>query len=129
MIDADLAFSEFISNPEALRAALMEPGRSQAGLARHMGLDTSAVNRLVNGGRNLKVREVEMVRGYLAATQAGENPPPVRREARGGGLRPGDVTPSYSVTAKPDGKVRLTVDMDIDHATAIQVLALLGGEK
>lgn len=55
-----------------LKVELAKPGRSQSALARHMNVATSAINRLVNGGRDLKVREVEAIHAYLRETEAGE---------------------------------------------------------
>jgi hypothetical protein len=54
---------------EWLKEQLQQPGRSQAALARYMGLHQSSVNRLVNGTRELKAREVDLVRQYLAETE------------------------------------------------------------
>lgn len=53
-----------------LKDRLAQPGRSQSALARHMGLDSSAINRLVNGKRELKAREVEQIWQYLSRTAA-----------------------------------------------------------
>lgn len=68
--DMDIAPTEAarVLDPDWLRAELKKPGRSQSGLARAMGLAQSAVNHLVNGGRELKAREIEQVRAYLAET-------------------------------------------------------------
>ncbi len=51
--------------PQWLKDELAKPGRSQSGLARHLGLDPSAINRLVNGTRELKYREMERISDYL----------------------------------------------------------------
>lgn len=57
-----------VTDPEWLKAELAKTGRSQSALARHMDLDSSAINRLVNGVRELKAREIEQIEGYLAET-------------------------------------------------------------
>lgn len=51
-----------------LKNELDKPGRSQSGLARFMHMDASAINRLVNGTRELKAREIEEIQAYLAET-------------------------------------------------------------
>lgn len=56
-------------NPyEWLKVELSRPGRSQSDLARRLGLNPSAINRLVNGKRELKARELQLVEEYLADT-------------------------------------------------------------
>lgn len=53
---------------EWLKEELAAPGRSQSGLARFLGLDSSAINRLVNGRREVRFREVSQIRTYLDQT-------------------------------------------------------------
>jgi hypothetical protein len=55
---------------EWVRQGLKKPGKSQSGLARHLGLDPSAINKLVNGKRILKGPEIGPTAEYL------EEPPP-----------------------------------------------------
>lgn len=59
-----------VTDPEWLKAELAKPGRSQSGLARYLGLDASIVNKIVNGKRDLKAREIEEVEAYLANAPA-----------------------------------------------------------
>lgn len=59
-----------VSDPQWLKAELAKPGRSQAGLGRAMGLRSSAVNRLVQGGRQLKAKEAAQIEAYLAESEA-----------------------------------------------------------
>lgn len=61
-------------SPEQLKQELKRPGRTQAALAKALGVDTSAVNRLVNGRRELKAKEVEAVEAYLAETETATTP-------------------------------------------------------
>lgn len=70
-----------LTDPVTLKAELAKPGRSQSGLARYLGLDNSAVNRLVNGGRDLKVREVAKIEEYLARTAAHPEPHAVEADS------------------------------------------------
>lgn len=58
----------YLLSPDELKAELDRPGRSQAALAREMGLDTSAINRIVNGKREVKAREVIAIKDYLERT-------------------------------------------------------------
>ena len=48
-----------------LREELRKPGRSQTALAQHMGLHVSAVNKILNGTRSVKVPEYNMIMNYL----------------------------------------------------------------
>lgn len=48
-----------------LKDELSRPGRSQSGLARKLGVDQSAVNRMVNGKREIKARELVEINEYL----------------------------------------------------------------
>jgi phage repressor protein C with HTH and peptisase S24 domain len=52
---------------ESIRKGLMRPGKSQRGLAHALGVDPSAVNRLLKGTRQLKAAEVQKVEAYLNA--------------------------------------------------------------
>ena len=47
---------------------LKKPGKSQSGLARHLGLDPSAINRVVAGKRELKTKEIPGAAEYFEAT-------------------------------------------------------------
>lgn len=49
---------------------LKKPGKSQRGLAKALGLDPSAVNRMLKGGRGVKARELSVIRAYLSAPPA-----------------------------------------------------------
>lgn len=57
---------------EALKGELEKPGRSQVGLAKMLGVDQSAVNRMVNGKREIKARELPVIEAYLNATSRGQ---------------------------------------------------------
>jgi len=50
-----------------IRKGLMKPGKSQRGLALALGVDASAVNRLLKGTRQLKAAEIEKAQIYLDA--------------------------------------------------------------
>ena len=47
---------------------LDRPGYSQAGLARALGKDAAAVNRMLKGERQIKANELPVILGYLKAT-------------------------------------------------------------
>lgn len=65
---ADLRFPQNTNvDIDWIRKQLTKPGKSQAGLARALGINPSGVNRLLSGDRELKAREIEKVRGYLGA--------------------------------------------------------------
>jgi phage repressor protein C with HTH and peptisase S24 domain len=50
---------------EWIRKGLEKPGKSQSGLARHIGVDPSAINKLVHNKRFLKAHEISKVAEYL----------------------------------------------------------------
>ncbi|WP_019644125.1 LexA family transcriptional regulator [Novispirillum itersonii] len=80
---------------DTLKKALQAPGKSQRGLARAMGLDPAAINRMLKGERQIKAHELAAIRDYLGlpasddlspappGEQGGEQagPPPHRQGA------------------------------------------------
>ena len=48
-----------------IRQGLARPGKTQRGLAAALGVDASAVSRLLNGTRQLKAAEISLAAGYL----------------------------------------------------------------
>lgn len=50
---------------ETLKQALKAPGKSQRGLARALGLDPAAINRMLKGDRQIKAQELAIIRAYL----------------------------------------------------------------
>lgn len=56
-----------------LEEELGKYGRSQSALARHLGINQSAVSRMVSGARNIKLEEQPAIEEYLVATDP--NPP------------------------------------------------------
>lgn len=104
-----------------LAQQLERPGYSQAGLARALGRDAAAVNRMLKGERQIKLSEVAQILDYLqavppegdprAAIEAAVAAPPrapVRRLDDGGG-RP-DVPVWASAEAGQDGAMVLVND-------------------
>ncbi len=53
---------------------LQRPGYSQAGLARALGRDAAAVNRLLKGERQIKLAEVPLILKYLQASPPDGDP-------------------------------------------------------
>lgn len=54
-----------ISETDWIRDGLAKPGKTQRGLANALGLDPSAVSRLLTGGRQLRAAEIPVVSAYL----------------------------------------------------------------
>lgn len=50
---------------EWLRNGLSRPGKSQRGLAAHLGVSESVVSRMLSGEREIKARELEKMASYL----------------------------------------------------------------
>jgi transcriptional regulator with XRE-family HTH domain len=48
-----------------LRNALKRPGKSQKGLAEYLGLDPSAVNRMLKGERRIQLSEADRIEAYF----------------------------------------------------------------
>lgn len=55
-----------------IRAGLRTPGKTQRGLADSLGIDASAVSRLLNGTRQLKAAEVVTIARYLGIVPPAE---------------------------------------------------------
>ena len=70
---------------EWLKAGLLRPGKSGVGLAKALGIDPSAVSRMLQGKRKLQLHEVDKAAAYLGVE------PPNR-----GSLRIGAVAPSQN---------------------------------
>jgi len=99
---------------------LARPGFSQAGLARALGKDAAAVNRMLKGERQIKVSELPAIFGYLGAVPPGGDPSappklsllsgsqPIRRLAELDG-RP-DVPVWAAAETVRDGTITLTKD-------------------
>lgn len=65
----------FAMDPDALKRALKMPGRSQTALAKRLGIDQSAVNRMTRkGGRQIKLHELPIIEAYLEETASGIEP-------------------------------------------------------
>lgn len=56
-----------------LAGELSKFGRSQSALARHLGINQSAVSRMISGERNIRLEEHSAIEDYLIATDP--NPP------------------------------------------------------
>lgn len=52
--------------PPDIKRRLRETGRTQLGLARHLGISKDSVGRLVNGMRGMSVDEAEAIRTFFA---------------------------------------------------------------
>ena len=50
---------------DRIKTGLKQPGKSQAGLARALRVNPSAVNRILTGGRQVKAKEIPIIEGYL----------------------------------------------------------------
>lgn len=62
-------------NPEELKRALEQPGRSQSALAKWLHFSSAAiVNRMCKGDRTISAVEADHIRAYLAATEHGVAP-------------------------------------------------------
>lgn len=72
---------------EWIRRGLQKPGKTQRGLAQAIGVDPSAINRLLAGNRQLKASEIEKVQIYLdeptglkVPSPRADTPPPVTED-------------------------------------------------
>jgi phage repressor protein C with HTH and peptisase S24 domain len=78
-----------------LAQQLERPGYSQAGLARALGRDAAAVNRLLKGERQIKLAEVPLILAYLQASPPGGDP-----------LAPVEAAVAASASAEAAGRSR-----------------------
>lgn len=63
-----------------IRRGLEKPGKSQRGLAKAMGIEASAVSRLLKGERKLQLHEVQKVQAYLSESSP-ESTQPARENS------------------------------------------------
>lgn len=96
-----------------LAEQLSRPGYSQAGLARAMGKDAAAVNRMLKGDRQIKLSEVPAILGYLEAVPPGGDPTKaytqmVKRLPPPAEQGPAEVPVWASAEAGSDGAMVLT---------------------
>lgn len=82
-----------------LREGLAQPGKSQTGLARHLGIDPSAVNKVLHNKRKLTSAELTKAAAYLGA-------PAPNNEVQ--------VSPRGIVPARVVGKVQAGAFLEID---------------
>jgi len=50
---------------EWLRTQLQRPGKTQRGLAKHVGIDETAVSRILKGQRKIQLHEADLIRSYF----------------------------------------------------------------
>ncbi|MBS0521859.1 MAG: helix-turn-helix transcriptional regulator [Proteobacteria bacterium] len=100
---------------------LERPGFSQAGLARALGKDAAAVNRMLKGDRQIKANEVPVILDYLQAA-----PPPTDRvatlAAQAVGHRPAPAAQIQRVAegnARPDVPVWASAEAGQDGAMVL----------
>jgi plasmid maintenance system antidote protein VapI len=61
-----------MSHIDWLKAGLKRPGKSNVGLAKALGIDASAVSRMLKGDRKLKLEEVAGAAAYLGLDPPGQ---------------------------------------------------------
>lgn len=55
---------------EEIRRGLTKPGKTKGGLAKALGRQPSAVTALLNGEREIKAKEIPVIRAYFDAEAA-----------------------------------------------------------
>lgn len=60
---------------EWIKAGLLKPGKTQRGIAKAIGIDTTGVNRMLKGNRAIKANELPKIRAYLEAPDGGMSKP------------------------------------------------------
>lgn len=88
--------------PPEIRRRLEETGRTQAALARHMGISKDSASRLVNGMRSMDLEELEAIKSFFGDDQPAA-PVYVRLPVFGYGAAGGD------------DRVALASDHILDH--------------
>ena len=61
---------------DEIKRRLRETGKSQAGLAKALGTDPSIITRILKGQRELKAKELPIIRAYLAVPADGDDNAP-----------------------------------------------------
>ena len=90
-----------------LKRGLDRPGKTQRGLAEHLGVDESVVSKLMNGKRRFKTDEIPRAAAYLGA------PPPLPSDDQGEDVReltrvPDDLTWRPEPEFVPEGGAPFT---------------------
>ena len=106
------------------------PGRTQKGLAAHMGLNPAAVNRMLHGERNIMADEIPLIEDYLGVrielSSPSSSPPTVSEKLvpvygdAAGGLQKGLNLSSGNVV---DWVTRHPAQLGITNAFAIYVFS------
>src|SRR5579864_3677637 len=102
-----------------LAQQLERPGFSQAGLARALGRDAAAVNRLLKGERQIKLAEVPLILDYLKSTPPGGDPLAALEEAAEAGPRPQPIRRLAEPNGRPDVPVWASAEAGQDGAMVL----------
>ena len=97
-----------------LAEMLDRPGYSQAALARALGKDAAAVNRILKGDRQIKAKEVPVITGYLNAV-----PPGADAQGFDPPLRSAEIRALVQTNGQPDVPVWASAEAGSDGAMVL----------
>ena len=105
--------------------------RSQSALARHLGLNQSAVSRMISGGRRIRLEEMKPIEEYLRTTHPD---PAVRRglpqPSLAGDAAPADAFPALTPfvidpAALSEEDLRALVELDNDYPIVMTCASMM----
>ena len=107
-----------------LTEQLERPGYSQAGLARALGKDAAAVNRMLKGTRLIKANELPIIAQYLNSTPPGTDehgyPLSIRAVQQGGDRADAERDLAAAGTKATARELRETLDWLLEAARPLR---------
>lgn len=79
---ADLSDTLPMEDVEWIKRGLEKPGKTQRGLASAMGVDPSAVSKMINGKRGIKSTELPKIERYIGESHPGAGSAPLTPQPR-----------------------------------------------
>lgn len=105
--------------PEDIKKALARSGKTQHGLAAALGVDDAAITRMLKGKREIKARELPLIRAYLelgADADARRSRSSLADAIAGSGAWARDVPVLGTTVGGPTGEFTLNTGEVVDYA-------------
>ena len=106
-----------------IKKALARGGKTQHGLAKALGVDDAAITRLLKGKREIKARELPVIRAYLDADEDDGARAGLSELIAGAGTWRRDVPILGTIVGGPTGDFTLNVGEVVDYARRPPALA------
>ncbi len=100
--------------PEDVKKGLARSGKTQHGLAKAMGVDDAAITRMLQGKREIKARELPVIRAYLEMPE--DKPSRLANAISGSGAWARDVPVLGTTVGGSNGDFTLNTGEVVDYA-------------